>query len=118
MSEETKPTRLKVKASALSELPQRGGLNKWVARTPSANTDFRDKSAGVRIQMQKKGHDIASLNRGRLRHPVFGHRSTWVQQSIAPGFFTKPIQDDADDLKRRISAALDKYMDELGRKVS
>lgn len=118
ISEETKPTRAKIKQSAIDELPQRGGLNTWAARTPSVNTDFRERSAGVRISMKKRGHDLVALNRGRLRHPLFGNRAVWYQQSIAPGFFTRPIEEDSDDLRRRIAAALDRYMDELSRKAS
>ena len=118
MSEETKPTRKKVKQSAIDNLPTGGGLNKWVARIPSANTDFREKSAGVRIRMQKKGHDLAALNRGRLRHPLFGNRKHWYMQAIEPGFFTKPIEDDEEALKRRIQAAIEAYMDRLERKAS
>lgn len=118
MSEETKPTRKKIRQSAIDSLPSRGGLNKWAARTPSINTDFREQSAGVRIRMQKKGHDIAALNRGRLRHPLFGNRNHWYEQSITPGFFTKPVEGDAEDLRRRITAALEKYIDDLSRKAS
>lgn len=117
VSEETKPTRRKIRQSAVDSLPKRGGLNKWAARTPSVNTDFRDRSAGVRIRMQKKGHDIAALNRGRLRHPVFGDRKDWVTQSISPGFFDTPIREDSDDLKRRIVAALTQFSWDLSRRT-
>lgn len=118
VTEETKPTRQKVKQSALDTLPSRGGLNKWVARVPKGNTDFRERSAGVRISMSKKGHDLAALNRGRLRHPLFGNRRHWYTQEITPGFFTRPIEDDADDLRRRIMAALEQFMDDLERKAT
>ena len=117
MSEETKPTRKKIRQSAIDNLPSGGGLNKWAARTPNVNTDFREKSAGVRIVMAKKGHDLQALNRGRLRHPLFGNRKHWYTQTIAPGFFTKPIEDDADALRERIRAAVEKYMNELERKA-
>jgi len=118
MSEETKPTRAKIRQSAIDNLPRAGGLNRWTARTPSVNTDFRERSAGVRISMKKKGHDLAALNRGRLRHPVFGNRKVWVQQAIEPGFFTRPIDEDSDDLRRRITDALERYMESLQRSVS
>lgn len=118
MAEETKPLRKKIKQSAIDALPSRGGLNKWAASMPAQNTDFRERSAGVRIRMSKKGHDLAALNRGRLRHPLFGNRKHWYQQSIAAGFFTKPIEKDGDELKQRIKLAVGRYMDELERKVT
>ena len=118
MATETKPLRQKIKQSAKDTLPSKGGLNKWAAVTPAQNTDFREKSAGVRIRMTKKGHDLAALNRGRLRHPLFGNRKFWYQQSIAEGFFTKPVEEDGDALKARIVDALDAYKREIERKVN
>ena len=118
MATETKPLRQKIKQSAKDTLPSKGGLNKWAAVTPAQNTDFREKSAGVRIRMSKKGHDLAALNRGRLRHPLFGNRKFWYQQSIAEGFFTKPIEEDGDALKARIAEAIDAYVKELERKAN
>lgn len=117
VSEETKPTRRKIRQSALDHLPQKGGLNKWAARTPSVNTDFREKSAGVRIRMSRKGHDYVSLNKGRLRHPVFGDRKNWVTQDIDSGFFDTPIREDSDDLKQRIVAALTQFSWDLSRRA-
>jgi len=118
MSEETKPLRQKIKKSALDTLPASGGLAKWAAKTPSSNTDFRERSAGVRITMAKKGHDLAALNRGRLRHPLFGKRKHWYTQEIAEGFFTKPIEEDGDALKGRIKDAIEAYVNEVERKAT
>lgn len=118
MAEETKPLRKAIKQSAIDELPAKGGLNKWAASMPAQNTDFRERSAGVRIRMSKKGHDLAALNRGRLRHPLFGNRKHWYTQTIATGFFTKPIEKDGDELKARIKVAIEKYMDEIERKAN
>ena len=113
MSEETKPTRKAVKQSALDNLPKKGGLNKWAAKVPNANTDFRPKSAGIRIRIAKKGHDMAALNRGRLRHPLFGDRKHWYTQAIAPGFFTKPIENDGPALKARLLVAIGEFMKQV-----
>ena len=118
MAEETKPLRKKIKKSAIDTLPSRRGLNKWAASMPAQNTDFRERSAGVRIRMSKKGHDLEALNRGRLRHPLFGNRKFWYQQSIAEGFFTNPIEEDGDALKARIAEAIDAYVKELERKAN
>ena len=118
MAEETKPTRTKIKKSALDTLPARGGAAKRFAKLPTQNTDFREKSAGVKIVLKRKGSDLQSLDKGRLRHPLFGNRKHWYEQSVAAGFFTKPIEEDADDLKRRISGRIDKYVNELERKAN
>jgi hypothetical protein len=48
--------------------------------------------AGVRVTVAS-GRQIRDLDRGRLRHPVFGRQeSPWVTQRIKPGFFTNPAQ--------------------------
>ena len=118
VTEETKPTRRKIKQSALDNLPQTGGLNRWVARMPSADTDFRERSAGVKIRMTKRGHDLAAINRGRVRRPLFGNRSAWYTQTVEPNFFTRPIEEDSAALRVRITDALDKVMAEMARKAS
>lgn len=113
VTEETKPTRKKIKQSALDTLPQKGGLNKFAAITPQGKADFRPKYASIKIRAEKRGHDLRSLNKGRLRHPLFGNRRKWYQQDIAPGFFDKPINDDAAELKRRIIGAMDALFDRI-----
>lgn len=35
--------------------------------------------------------DLAAINRGRLRHPVYG-RPPWVIQSIRPGFVDRVME--------------------------
>lgn len=111
---ETKPLRADIKKSGLDNLPQRGGLNRWASSTlPSATVRDSGSRVGVRIRKAKKGHDIRSLNRGRLRHPVFGHRDRWVQQDITPGFFDKPIPEHEDALRERLLEAIRAIADRL-----
>jgi hypothetical protein len=117
VTEETKPVRKAIKQSALDSLPQSGGLNRWAAITPQGKTDFRPKYAGIKIRAEKRGHDLKSLNKGRLRHPLFGNRGHWYQQDIAPGFFDRPIQADAADLKNRIKGAIDALFEKYSREI-
>lgn len=58
------------------------------------------ESNGARI-------DVAALDRGRLRHPLFGRRRHWYTQSIPPGWFTKPIEAKADKFRDELLAAVD-----------
>ena len=51
--------------------------------------------------------DVASLDRGRLRHPLFRNRRYWYQQAVPPGWFTKPIEDNADTFRDELLAAVD-----------
>ena len=60
--------------------------------------------AGVSLQATSKASkhskerksEIAKLEKGMLRHPVYGNRSVWVNQTVKPGFFSKPIIKNAD----------------------
>jgi hypothetical protein len=111
----TKETRTAIKKSALENLPSKGGLNRWAASTPGATTRLYGRNTSVRISMRKQGHDLAALNRGRLRHPLFGRRTHWYQQEIAPGFFTKPVEENADALRQRVVDAINAAAERAAR---
>lgn len=86
----TKETRKELKQAPLNALPKGGGLNKWAARTPTIRIQIKGRTQGVSIRLKRTGHDMAALNRGRLRHPVFygdvaraqGRKRAWVTQPV------------------------------------
>jgi hypothetical protein len=53
-------------------------------RNPGVVLRGRDK-AGRSI-------DLRSLDAGRLRHPLFGNRKHWYQQSVKPNWWTEPME--------------------------
>lgn len=87
------PARPAIRASARATLPKTGGLNEWVA-SASINTQILTgpRSAGVRLRVRKKGHDMADVDKGVVRHPVFGNRKAWTVTNVEPGFATKPVE--------------------------
>lgn len=87
----TKPTREEVRQSALANLPKRGGLADQIAASKlSTRTRLSGRRVGVRIEA-RNAHDIRSLDRGRLRHPLFGNRDHWFQQFVLKGWFSSPL---------------------------
>jgi hypothetical protein len=117
LSRATKEVREDMKASIPPSLPSRGGLAAQIHR--DAGT-FRTSAkggrwAGVSIFAKSKGHDLRRLNQGRLRHPVFGNRSVWVQQTagVIPGFLDEPFEKSKPEVARGIQQVLD----EIARKV-
>ncbi len=65
------------------------------------------KGAGVIIRGRKGGLDLNALNRGKARHPTFGH-DPWVLQDVPPGFFDAAMGARAGSrfsLRRRKTAA-------------
>lgn len=110
----TAPVGPAIRQSASEMLPKRGGLNEWVAGSQiSTRTSFIPKTAGVTIRMSNKNqatqakrararaagsryagsasHDLVHINRGMVRHPLFGDRDHWYTTYVPKGFFDKPV---------------------------
>lgn len=108
-----KPTISAIRANARAELPHGGGLAEIVG---SSRIGTRTKLSGKNVGVQIKGVGtvgLTSLNRGRLRHPVYGNRGTWVTQQIPAGWFTDPIEKDVP----RIRAGIEDAMKTVARKI-
>lgn len=103
----TKPLIAAAKDSARDSLPREGGLNEVIARSKfGTRTRTSGRTPGVRV-VGTSGHNIQAMDEGRLRHPVYGNRDVWVTQQITPGWFTKPMEDGADDVRRELVNVLD-----------
>lgn len=85
----TAPARAAAKAKVAEVMPHSGGLAALMARS-SVTTQIRTgaRSTGVTVRMRGpkdasgKTVDVVSLNRGRLRHPLFGNRDYWFDQQV------------------------------------
>jgi hypothetical protein len=113
----TKPLRAEARKSAERRLPRAGGLNKRVARARFTTRRRTGKNAGVRIVAV--GMDqLALMDQGRVRHPVWGNRGRWVNQPIpdAAGWFTEPMEEGAPQVRRELVRSLDAVAKKLARK--
>lgn len=71
-----------------SRLPASGGL----AAAVRAKAQFTDtRVPGGRRVSARAGIDVASLNRGRLRHPLHGDRRHWYDQKVAPRWWSDAV---------------------------
>lgn len=100
-------------AAARTELPRRGGLADRVGARPVKVRVSFAKSPSVRIAVA--GTDAGSTNRGRLRHPTFGHRDRWVNQAIKPGWFTDSMRQAAPTVRPRLVAAMERVAQQIAR---
>lgn len=110
-----KPTIKDVRASALSTLPHRGGLATYVAKASIGVRTRLSGSKGNEVGVQikaKKGRGLAAMNAGKFRHPVFG-RKEFVTQKVTPGWFSKPIEKNADQIR----SSLERVMAEVANKI-
>jgi len=114
-----KPMRDTFKAGALGFLPFRGGLAEEVADGMRFKTKIRTggKSVGVRIVASLPGHDLSAMNRGRLRHPVYGNRRNWVNQQIRPNWWDDSGLVAAPAVRAELVKAIDEVAAKLEAKV-
>ena len=45
---------------------------------------------------KKERRDVISLEKGQLRHPLFGRKKVWYVTSIVPGFHARGVEGAAD----------------------
>ncbi len=105
----TKPLKAAAKESAQSTLPQRGGLAARVARARFSTRSRAGANPSVRIVAKDAAGrkvDLSRLDRGQVRHPVFG-RPPYVSQRVDPGWFSRPMEDGVDVVRAEMIAAID-----------
>ena len=56
---------------------------------------------------RREKRDVPTLNRGRLRHPVYGRRSVWAEQRVRSGFVDRPVDRMVPDVVREMQAVVD-----------
>jgi hypothetical protein len=91
-------------------LPKRGGLAAQMqSQVRSSTTAKSGKWAGVSIRFRSSGYDVRTLTGRRLRHPVWGNRKVWVDQTagVDPAIFTAEFTKQSPQVQRAIVEVLD-----------
>jgi hypothetical protein len=110
-----KPLRQTLPQSARAKLPRRGGLAELVARS-KIRTVRRNTGRAVGVRLRAENPDnIRRIDKGQVRHPVYGHR-VWVTQRVPAGWFTEPTEAAAPNARKQISAAVDAIAAEIDGK--
>lgn len=111
----TRPLRFEAKANARKILPKTGGLNKLIARSSlSTKTKLAGPNASVRIVAKKKEY-IDRIDKGHVRHPLFGNRGAWYSQAVPAGWFTKAMEKGASKVRVSIIQVVDATARKLNR---
>lgn len=115
-----KPLTKSVKDSTTDYLPRRYAveLSKSLRIRASRRTG---KNPGIRLIAKAKtpggkDRDLVSLNRGRLRHPLYGSRKHWYDQKVSPNFWDDPLLKGVSDARKEIVKTLDDVAKKLARK--
>lgn len=118
-----KPLKKAIKDDLKSFLPDR--YAEELARDLTVSSRRRaGRSPGIAIVGKAKSRsrggerDLASLNRGRLRHPLFENRGWWYDQYVKPNFFDDPIFRQRAQVARQIDELLDEVAIEITRKIN
>lgn len=107
-----KPFKADVKKFARGRLPKRGGLARRVART---SLPTRKRTDGIRVVAQPNAvADPMRIDRGRVKHPVFG-RAPSVLQDITPGFFHEPAEDSGPVVRKELVEVIDTVTSKIER---
>lgn len=115
---EGKPTVEAIKRGTGDYVGGSGGLAARLAKQSyGVRTRLSGKSVGIRIQGTGRSvRALAAIDAGTVRHPVFG-TSAWVSQSVRPGFFTEPIEDDLPRYRKAVERAIEKTASEITRGI-
>lgn len=117
LNKETKDIRGKMVEAIPAALPERGGLAAEVQGGIRSRIAAKSgKYAGVSMKFSHSSRDVRTLIGKRLRHPVFGNRSVWVDQTagVDPAVFTGEFENQTSEIRD----AIFKTLDEVARKVA
>lgn len=94
-----------VATSLVERAVRLAGSNPGVRLTASAQTG------------RGKQRDLISLNKGKLRHPLYGDRDWWYDQEVKKGFWDEPLLDESDAVREELVKVLDGIARELAGKL-
>jgi hypothetical protein len=113
-----RPVRAEVRRAARVRLPKRGGLAKRVAASKiTTRRVYTGRSAGVSLRVTSNYH-IGTMNRGIVRHPVFGNEDTWTTQIINRGWWNEAIRKTAPGARREMQRVINEIAGDLAKRMS
>lgn len=100
---------------------QGSGLREGIARGVTRKITYSGYKTGVRVRADGKYLPesqralIKATNKGTVRHPVFGNRSSWTTQQFTPdGWFDRATREHGPEAIRKIKEAARRALRELG----
>lgn len=102
-----------IRDSARETLPAGGGL---AVRVAEQVYGVRSSLAGSVASVRLAGRgmkELYDINAGKLRHPVYGNREVWRSQSVPEGFFSKPVEERAPEIRAAILVAVETVAAEI-----
>ena len=115
-----RPLQKKVKENAAAMLPKRGGYNAVMARAVKVTVLTKLQGdisvvAHVYASGRKEHRDVAAVNAGRLRHPLFGRRRHWFTTTVAPRFVHRAVDELPDEVLDKSAEAAERVLEAIAR---
>lgn len=103
----------KVAQEGAGKMPHKGGLSAYLAANAKPTISLTGKDIMIKLQDKRGGVAIKAMDAGKLRHPVFGLRSTWVLQSVPEKAWTNAFLAHKDEAVTAVQTAVQKALDNL-----
>lgn len=121
MNRAVKPLTANVKAHAWEYMPDRyaevlAKSLRVTVRVRGSSTKATMSIVGSANTNSPKGRskrELARLDRGQLRHPLYGNRGYWYGQAIWPGFWSDPAGESVAKAQDDIVRILDEFKQDL-----
>lgn len=119
MRDAGKPIGTRVLKRGAEEMPHRGGLSDRISGLGrvGVNNALRGRVANISIVLRVKGADLRAINRGTLRHPVFGNREVWVGQPVPEAAWTRAFEAEVDEARVAVLKAAQDALNDVARKA-
>jgi len=114
LQQEAEPLPAAIRQAADNMLPKAGGLAADVANARTGVTVTSRSAHEVVVQVSSvSGMDLPRIDKGRVRHPVFGNREHWETQHVPPGYFTRTVLARAAGFRSAAERAVQKIADRI-----
>jgi hypothetical protein len=131
LAKTTEPLTKEIRAEAGRTMPS--GYGPTLSKSLRFRRSTRERSGTARVELRIYGdgareeRDIRRLNRGELRHPVFGRsrrirrgpkagtvvRNPWAVQHVRKGFVDRPVDRLGPGVRREMDALVDEIADQI-----
>jgi len=112
MREAVEPGKEKIKAAARRDLPSRGGFGRKVSQMRfSARVSSR---SGLRLVARHR-YQLALIDEGAVKHPLFGDRDHWYLTIFSPHVLSDAWESNAPEVRSRAAAGAQRVADKIGR---
>lgn len=112
-----KPIGQRVLKAGAESMPKKGGLAGKIGAGKVGIRVATGRTPAVSILLKASGYDLNPLDRGDLRHLVFGRKGSWVHQRVPAGKFTEAFAKEAPEAQRAVLEAANQTLDDVARGI-